>query len=119
MPTEDIEIDIHPENPDDIYIDYYTKTGIISSATYPIKFNDTISYSFYTWSPTGILTEKEHFVNGERDGISFEYFNCGSLARIIHYKDGNLCGLYMEWNKKGELVAKRYYVDSILTRNII
>jgi len=119
MPTTDIEVDLHTENPDEIYRSYFTKNEALASATYPIKYTEDIPYSFNEWYSSGIFASKESYVNGKKHGVFYRYHPNGTLSTIEHYKSGKIHGIYLLINKFGRTVQKKYYVDGHLVRNII
>ncbi len=119
MPTEDIEVDLHTENPDELYRSYYIKNEVLANATYPIKYMDDIPYSFNEWYSSGIFAAKESYMNGKKHGPFYRYHPSGTLSTIEHYKDGIHHGLFLTFNKLGHTLEKKYYVDGQLVRNIM
>jgi antitoxin component YwqK of YwqJK toxin-antitoxin module len=107
-PQTDIEIDLTPENPDQIYRDYFTKTGTLCGHTSPINIPASFIYS--EWHPNGIICSKEPFRNGKRHGLHYMYSRNGQLVRVEHYKHGQLHGLMLEFNENGDNIIKEYYI---------
>jgi antitoxin component YwqK of YwqJK toxin-antitoxin module len=119
MSTTDIEVDLHTENPDEIYRSYFTKNEALASATYPIKYMDDIPYSFNEWFSSGVCAAKESYVNGKKHGLFYRFYPSGTLSLVEHYKDGKRHGLSIWFSYLGRTTQKKYYVDGQLVRNII
>lgn len=109
--AEDIEIDLTPENPDQIYRDYYTKNGTLSGFTSPMNIPPNFIYS--EWHPNGIMATKEPFINGKQHGLHYTYSRNGQLVRVERYKHGQLHGLTIEFKGNGDILNKEYYIHGV------
>lgn len=110
-PQTDIEIDLTPENPDQFYRDYFTKTGTLSGHTSPINIPPSFIYS--EWHSNGILASKEPFRNGKHHGLHYMYSRNGQLVRVERYKYGQRHGLTIEFSTNGDILDKIYYIHGV------
>ena len=110
-PHTDIEIDLKPENPDQMYRDYFTKTSVLSGLTSPINIPPSFIYS--EWHSNGILVSKESFRNGKHHGLHYMYSRNGQLIRVERYKHGQRDGLTLGFNHNGDNIIKEYYIHDV------
>ena len=63
----------------------------------------------------GKTTEEGTLVNGKRDGAWYTYHpRNGMIKTITDFVEGKLNGIHTEFNDRGQLEVKAYYVNNVL-----
>ncbi|NJK96253.1 MAG: hypothetical protein HC905_16260 [Bacteroidales bacterium] len=76
--------------------------------------------NFINSSNINYLESKELFVNDKKEGISYYYFEDGSVKEIINYKNGKRNGAGKEFNREGNVITLyEFYNDYMIERQYV
>ncbi len=73
---------------------------------------------FQMFTETGILVDNALFKNGERDGLTEQFYSDNGKLRIsVNYKNGVLHGEYKQFYENGNIYAETYYNEGVINGN--
>lgn len=84
-----------------IEVKMYYPNGNIKKSGMLENNKATGEWLFYNYH--GILTSKYSYLNGEYEGMGYEYFNNGKVKNELNYKEGKAEGCYKEYYINGNL----------------
>ncbi len=104
---------------DSIWVFYNQVGDTLEKINYKYGKKNGYYYSFkydgkYGAAGRGYIASKELYLNDKRNGISYYYFNDGSLFRTLNYVEGNKQGLGIEYSKRGEIKTLLEYHNNYL-----
>ena len=70
-------------------------------------------------STSSFVVEDGYVQNGKKVGSWIVYYPSGMPKKLLTYVDGNLVGVFLEYNDKGQLDARGFYKDGKLNGSVL
>ena len=103
---------------DSIWVFYNQVGDTIEKIDYQIGKKSGFSYKYNYENknrPDGYIISKELYVNDKREGTAYTYYDNNNIKSTINYVEGKKQGLSFEYSKAGEIITILEYRNNYLT----